>query len=225
MHNTEFQGGIVMAKLFPDNTIKQVKEVFGSMEGPVKALLFKSDKNCDYCSTAEQMLKELSEIEGKITFEVHNLESEMAEKYRIDLAPSIVLLNPDGDDKGVRFLGIPAGHEFGTLLQDIVSFSKGALPELSEDSIKKIEAISSPVDIKVFVTTTCPYCPRAVITAHNIAMANKNITAYMVEANEFTELSKKYGVSSVPQIVINDKVTFVGAYPEGQYVDQVLKAV
>jgi len=25
--------------------------------------------------------------------------------------------------------------------------------------------------------------------------------------------------------VINDKVTFVGAYPEGQYVDQVLKAV
>jgi glutaredoxin-like protein len=214
-----------VAKLLPDNITKQVKEIFSSMEGSVKALLFKSEKNCDYCSTAEQMLQELSEIESKISYEVHDLDSEMAEKYRIELAPSMVLLNPEGDDKGVRFLGIPAGHEFGTLLQDIISFSKGAISDLSKDSIQKIEKINSPVDIKVFVTTTCPYCPKAVLTAHNIAMANKNITAYMVEANEFQELSRKYGVSSVPQIVINDKVTFVGAYPEGQFVDQVMKAV
>jgi len=214
-----------MAKLLPDNITKQVKEIFSNMEGSVKALLFKSEKNCDYCSTAEQMLQELSELEAKISYEVHELDSEMAEKYRVELAPSIILLTPDGDDKGVRFLGIPAGHEFGSLLQNIVSFSKGAIPELSEESIKKIETISSPVDIKVFVTTTCPYCPKAVLTAHNIAMVNENVTAYMVEANEFQELSKKYGVSSVPQIVINDKVTFVGAYPEGQFVDQVMKAV
>jgi glutaredoxin-like protein len=214
-----------MAKLLPDNVTKQVKEIFSNMEGSVKALLFKSEKNCDYCSTAEQMLQELSELEAKIDYEVHELDSEMAHKYSVELAPSIVLLTPDGDDKGVRFLGIPAGHEFGSLLQDIVSFSKGAIPELSEESIKKIEKIDSPVDIKVFVTTTCPYCPKAVLTAHNIAMVNNNVTAYMVEANEFQDLSKKYGVSSVPQIVINDKVSFVGAYPEGQFVDQVMKAV
>ena len=214
-----------MAKLLPDNITQQVKEIFSNMEGSVKALLFKSEKNCDYCSTAEQMLQELSELEAKISYEVHELDSEMADKYSVELAPSIILLTPDGDDKGVRFLGIPAGHEFGSLLQNIVSFSKGAIPELSEESIKKIETISSPVDIKVFVTTTCPYCPKAVLTAHNIAMVNENVTAYMVEANEFQELSKKYGVSSVPQIVINDKVTFVGAYPEGQFVDQVMKAV
>jgi len=214
-----------VAKLLPDNITKQVKEIFSNMEGSVKALLFKSEKNCDYCSTAEQMLQELSELEAKISYEVHELDSEMADKYSVELAPSIILLTPDGDDKGVRFLGIPAGHEFGSLLQNIVSFSKGAIPELSEESIKKIETISSPVDIKVFVTTTCPYCPKAVLTAHNIAMVNRNVTAYMVEANEFQELSKKYGVSSVPQIVINDKVTFVGAYPEGQFVDQVMKAV
>jgi len=214
-----------MAKLLPDNITKQVKEIFSNMEGSVKALLFKSEKNCDYCSTAEQMLKELSELEAKISYEVHELDSEMAGKYSVKLAPSIILLTPDGEDKGVRFLGIPAGHEFGSLLQNIVSFSKGAISELSAESMKRIETIDSPVDIKVFVTTTCPYCPKAVLTAHNIAMANKNVTAYMVEANEFQELSKKYGVSSVPQIVINDKVTFVGAYPEGQFVDQVMKAV
>ncbi|MFA7427199.1 MAG: glutaredoxin, partial [Mesotoga sp.] len=67
-----------MAKLLPDNITKQVKEIFSNMEGSVKALLFKSEKNCDYCSTAEQMLQELSELEAKISYEVHELDSEMA---------------------------------------------------------------------------------------------------------------------------------------------------
>jgi predicted DsbA family dithiol-disulfide isomerase len=35
----------------------------------------------------------------------------------------------------------------------------------------------------------------------------------------------KFGVSSVPQIVINDEVIFVGAYPEKQFIDEVFKAV
>ncbi len=212
-------------KLLPDNIIKQVKEVFSALEGPVKALFFRSEKKCDYCNTAEQLLNELSGINEKLAYEVFDVDSDMARKYEIELAPSIVLLTPDGDDKGVRFLGVPAGHEFGTLLQDIVTFSRGAKPELSKESLEKIEAIDTPVEIKVFVTTTCPYCPKAVLTAHHIAMANKNIKAYMIEANEFQEMSMKYGVSSVPQIVINDRVTFVGAYPEGQYVEQVLKAL
>lgn len=212
-------------RLLPANIVEQVKGVFEEMEGKVTALFFKTDRRCDYCKTAEQLLKELAEINEKLSYEVHDIDSERARQFEIEVAPSIVLLTADGDDKGVRFLGIPAGHEFGTLLQNIVSFSKGAKPDLSEESLKKIGAINSPVDIKVFVTTTCPYCPKAVLIAHNIAMANKNIKAYMVEANEFEELSKKYGVSSVPQIVINDKVTFVGAYPEGQFVEQVLNAL
>jgi glutaredoxin-like protein len=212
-------------RLLPANIVEQVKGVFKEMEGKVTALFFKTDRRCDYCKTGEQLLKELAEINEKLSYEVHDIDSERARQFEIEVAPSIILLTADGDDKGVRFLGIPAGHEFGTLLQNIVSFSKGAKPDLSEESLKKIGAIDSPVDIKVFVTTTCPYCPKAVLMAHNIAMANKNIKAYMVEANEFEELSKKYGVSSVPQIVINDKVTFVGAYPEGQFVEQVLNAL
>ena len=56
-------------------------------------------------------------------------------------------------------------------------------------------------------------------------MANEFVTASMVEANEFQDLSMEYGVSSVPHIVINGKVTFVGAYPEPQYVEEVLKAL
>jgi glutaredoxin len=35
---------------------------------------------------------------------------------------------------------------------------------------------------------TCPYCPKAVRTAHQFAMENPHIVADMVEATEFAEL-------------------------------------
>ncbi|MFW6120713.1 MAG: protein disulfide oxidoreductase [Petrotogales bacterium] len=204
---------------------KQVEDILLNMEGEVKLLLFVKDKDCDYCDTVDSLLSELTEVGEKVSFEKHNIDDEIAKDHGINDAPAIVLLTPDGKDKGVRFYGIPSGHEFGTLLQDIVSFSKGAISGISEDSQKKIKDIDKDIDIKVFITPTCPYCPKAVVTAHNIAMINDKITASMIEANEFQELSKKHGVSSVPHIVINDRVDFVGAYPEEQFVDEVLKAV
>jgi glutaredoxin-like protein len=204
---------------------KQVVEILGNMDGKVKLLLFVKDKDCDFCDTVVSLLNELTEVGEKVTFEKHNIDSEVAKNYHINNAPAIVLLTPEGKDKGVRFYGIPSGHEFGTLLQDIVSFSKGALSGISEELQKKITEIDKDIDIKVFITPTCPYCPKAVITAHNIAMLNDRITASMIEANEFKELSIKHGVSSVPHIVINDTVEFVGAYPEEQFVNEVLKAV
>ena len=52
------------------------------------------------------------------------------------------------------------------------------------------------------------------------------ITGEMVEASEFPELSAKYGVSSVPQMVINDGAnSFVGAFPEKEYLEEVMKVL
>ena len=167
----------------------------------------------------------MSELNDKISVEIIDVDEEeqKMEEYGIEMIPALVLLTEDGKDLGVRFYGIPAGHEFSTFLQDILVFSKGAIPQLSEENLKKLQGVEKPVNIKVFVTVTCPYCPRAVFTAHQLAMANDRITASMVEANEFMELSAKFGVSSVPHVVINDEHFFVGAYPEKDFVEEVLK--
>jgi thioredoxin-like negative regulator of GroEL len=59
------------------------------------------------------------------------------------------------------------------------------------------------------------------------AMENPKIRASMVDASEFPELSAQYGVSSVPQTVVDGKqqVSFVGKYPENRFVAELLKAV
>ncbi len=57
-----------------------------------------------------------------------------------------------------------------------------------------------------------------------MAVENANITADTVECSEFPELAEKYEVSSVPKIVVNDTVEFVGAQPEPQFLRHVLRA-
>ena len=54
-------------------------------------------------------------------------------------------------------------------------------------------------------------------------MASPKVRALAVEATEFPELSQRFGVQGVPRTVINRGGAFVGALPEAQFVDAVLK--
>ena len=56
-------------------------------------------------------------------------------------------------------------------------------------------------------------------------MVNEHITADVVEATEFPDLAARYQVMAVPKIVVNDRIEFVGALPERQFVQQVLRAL
>ncbi len=58
-----------------------------------------------------------------------------------------------------------------------------------------------------------------------MAMENPLIVADVIEANEFEDLSVRYGVRSVPKTVINDRVEFVGALPEAKVVEALTQAI
>ena len=61
--------------------------------------------------------------------------------------------------------------------------------------------------------------------AHRMALACEQITADVIEANEFPHLSQTYAVMNVPKTVVNDRVEIVGAVPERQLVSEVLRAL
>jgi len=74
------------------------------------------------------------------------------------------------------------------------------------------------MDIKVFVTPTCPHCPRAVTLAHRMAVESPNISATCVEATEFHDLSRQYRVTGVPKTVASGGAEILGALPEEEFV-------
>ncbi len=58
-----------------------------------------------------------------------------------------------------------------------------------------------------------------------MAVESEHVTADVIEAMEFPDLSQHYGVRGVPKIVINETTEFVGALPEAQYLAHVREAV
>ena len=57
-----------------------------------------------------------------------------------------------------------------------------------------------------------------------MAIEFPNVTADIIEAQEFPELSEAYEVTGVPKTIINDKVAFVGAIPEEHFVAAIQQA-
>lgn len=215
--------------LLSEKDAKYLKKTFEEqLKNPVKVMVFVDDSSeCEYCDLTRQVLEELSMIDGKIQLSVHHVEKEpeLVKIHKVEMTPAIILLDVNNQDTGIRFYGVPSGHEFSSLIQDIIAVSNNKPLFFNENQIAQIKSIESPVRIRVFVTPTCPYCPRAVLMAHSAALLNRNIVAEMIEANEFPELSMRYSVSSVPHTVINDVREFVGAYPENAFVQELFRAV
>lgn len=203
-----------MERLLNDEVSNQIKEFLGNMVNPITMVLFTDKGLCNTCKETRQLLREVTELNDKITLVEKDMndDQEDAKKYGITMTPSFVMLNESNDYLGVKFNGIPAGHEINSFLSAILHMS-GVDLGLDEATIKKIKAIDKKVDIKVFVTLSCPHCPGAVETAHRLAMLNENIESSMIEAQTFHEMSNKYKVSGVPKIVINDKHELIGNQP------------
>ncbi len=212
------------------------EEFFSKMTNPVKIIGFTGREHCQYCEQLKQLVQELSELSDKLSYEFYDFDSEdgkkIAEQYRIDRAPAVTITQ-NGRDMGVRFFGLPAGHEFGAFLEDIVDVSN-ATTDLMPESREKLAKIDKDVRILVFVTPTCPYCPLAVRMAHKFAIENSlagkdKILGDMVEAIEYPEWADKYRVMAVPKIIIQvngeDKVEFEGAYPEKMFMEKLLAAL
>ncbi len=58
-----------------------------------------------------------------------------------------------------------------------------------------------------------------------MAVESARITADVIEANEFPELSARFQVSGVPKIIINDRVELLGAQREARFIEAVRQAV
>jgi glutaredoxin-like protein len=192
---------------------------------PLTRLWIPGRRRCDTCEDALKLLGEVASLSDKITLRIHDVstEPEAAAAAGLDQeqVPAVVLA---GAASGrARFLGLPAGLEFGTLLGSLIDVARGGT-SLAEATKEALRALDRDVHIRVFVTPSCPFCPRAAAIAHQMAVESARVTADVVEAEEFPELAERYHVQGVPKVVLNETVEFLGAQPEARFLDHVLHA-
>lgn len=219
-----------MEQLLNEDIRKQVREVFAQLNAPVEVLYFGQEEDCELCDQTRQLVEEVVELSDRLHLSIYDLEADadIARQYNVDKAPGLVIAGRDGDrivDYGVRYAGIPAGHEFTSLVHDLVLVS-GRDSALSPKSREFLGKLTTPVLLQVFVTPSCPYCPRAVLLAHQMALESPLVQAEMVEAMEFPELSERNGVSGVPQTTINDGAgVVIGVVPEDYLLAEIMRVV
>jgi len=207
---------------------KAIRERFAEMVNPVQIHYIESNLNCATCSEVRQLYEELTALSDLLTLHTYNLyaDEERVKELGVDKAPAALVTDDSGNNSGIWFYGAPSGYEFATLLEDILMVSKGD-SGLKTETRNQLARVSAPLDLSVFVTPTCPYCPAAVHLAHQFAFESSSIVAAMVEAQEFPEWANEFNVYGVPKTVINksEAHSMEGAAPENVLLDKVMEAV
>jgi glutaredoxin-like protein len=211
--------------LISDEDREYLKDEFDkSLKRKVKILYFTDkEKRTDYTEQTKSLLEEIVSLNDKLSLSIKDCNDKKSlESEDITLCPSIKIKS--SRNGFVNFYGVPAGHEFISLVEGIKDMGSDNL-SLPNDIIEELKEIKEPVDIKVFITHGCPYCPGAVRNAHQFSLVNDKIKSSMVDANYFGELSSKLGVSSVPHISVNERKSFVGNMPPKAFLNKIKEAL
>ena len=136
-----------------DDDAVEIRERLAGMVEPVKLVHFTQELNLEYGRETRMLLEEVAALSDKLTLDVHNflIDKEKVAEYGVDKVPATVVRN--GKDFGIRFYGIPAGYEFSTFLDAILSVSRND-SALSPQSKEKLATVTQPLHLEVFVTPT-----------------------------------------------------------------------
>jgi glutaredoxin-like protein len=203
-----------------DSDKEIILKKFVGLAGDVTLIVFTQDLECQFCKETREMALDLGTLSSKIKVKIYDLVKNVDEvqEYKIKKIPAIAIVGKL--DFGIRYFGVPAGYELATMIDTIIDVSKGTttLPDVIK---KKLAEIKKDVHLQVFVSPTCPYCPKAARIAHQFAIENENIRSDVIEMMEFPHLVQRYSVMSVPHIVINEDTSFVGAHPAEVFIEQI----
>lgn len=215
-----------MSQFMDEHTREEVRKALADMYAPVKLIYFTQEPAFGYCNEQRELLSDILELGNSLSLEVVDWQQapEKAERYGIDKVPATVVLGER--DHGLRFFGLTAGYEFGSIIEAIL-MEAGGHAGLSPELERLVGLIDVPLKLEVMVTLNCPYCPGMVHTVQQLAFANDNIRADMVEAGEFQILGQHYGVTGVPKTIINGdpNLSFSGARPATETIMEILKLI
>ncbi|OOB79897.1 MAG: thioredoxin reductase [Epulopiscium sp. Nuni2H_MBin001] len=170
------------------------------------------DPSNDRSQELQKFLEELTVLSDNLDLQVvqKGADTALEQKLKVDKFPVVCMLDENGDYSGVKFCGVPGGHELNSFILTIYNLASTG-QAISDSDIAAIKAINKPANIKVIVSLACHLCPDVVVAAERMAILNPNIETEMMDIALFEETKKKFNIMSVPAIVINDSKLAFGA--------------
>jgi glutaredoxin-like protein len=132
---------------------KEVKSMLADVTNPVTFKVFTQEFECDYCHETRELIEEVAALSDRLSVEVYDFVNDkaVADELGIDKIPAVAIVG--AKDYGIRLYGIPAGYEFGSLIEDIRLVACGD-SGLSPETRKMVAKLTKPVKLQVFITPT-----------------------------------------------------------------------
>ena len=199
----------------------QLSRIFQRLERSVPLYLFTSDDTTSpFNQAAREILRTVAKISPKIQLEEYDLEHEKAKRWGVDRSPTILF---DPDHYGLRWFGAPLGEEGRMFIEALVMLGNKK-SDLSDQSRKILDKITSPRHVRVFVSMTCPYCPQQTMNVLKCVVARPDmIRLDIVDVQANPDLTDRYSAYSTPVTFADDIMIGKGAQPEELFVSSLEK--
>ena len=196
--------------LLNDTLRSQLQGVLARFENNISLVSIVDESNNKSIELRDLVL-DIADLSDKVTAIIYKKgeNPEMEDKVHANRFPVVSILNKDGEYSGVKFHGVPGGHELNSFILAMYNVA-GPGQQISEDVLEDIKSIDKKLNIKVGVSLSCHVCPDVVVAAQRIAIENPNIETEMLDLSNFPDLKDKHKIMSVPAIIVNDSKVYFG---------------
>jgi NADH-dependent peroxiredoxin subunit F len=111
-------------------------------------------------------------------------------------------INRIGTDVGVRFAGIPMGHEFTSLVLALLQVG-GHPSKESEEVIEQVRNLEGEYVFETFMSLSCHSCPDTVQALNLMSVLNPNIKHVAIDGALFQGEVEQRQVMAVPTVFLN----------------------
>ncbi len=107
---------------------------------------------------------------------------------------------------GVRYIGVPDGHETAPFM-DAVS---GRLPPPPPRLAERLPALRMPAALSLYISPQCTFCPVAVCSLIPLAIAQPRLNLTVIDVVLFPEIAERAQVMALPTLVIDGQLRWSG---------------
>jgi alkyl hydroperoxide reductase subunit F len=131
----------------------------------------------------------------------------LSDKVSLSLAgddarkPSFAITRP-GADIGVRFAGLPMGHEFTSLVLALL-WVGGHPPKVEAETIEQIRALDGDFSFETYFSLSCQNCPDVVQALNLMSVINPRIRHVAIDGALFQAEVDARQIMAVPTVLLN----------------------
>ncbi len=118
--------------------------------------------------------------------------------------PSFVVARA-GETQGVRFAGLPLGHEFTSLVLALL-WTGGHPPKVEPELIESIQGLDGDFNFEVYMSLSCHNCPDVVQALSLMAIFNPKVKTVVIEGGAFQKEVEDRQIMAVPMVFLNGQV-------------------